>query len=62
MAAATLKGTYHFGQDTTRSHARPFVAGGVSLLFGEGTYGMLLLGGYDWWTSRRAGIRFEARG
>lgn len=63
MAAATMKATYHFGQDGTRSRARPFVAGGVSFLFSEGEYGMLLLsGGFDWWTSRRAGIRVEVRG
>ena len=65
MAAATLKATYHFGQDGTRSGARPFMAGGLSLLFQgpEGEFGMILLsGGVDWWTSRRAGIRVEVRG
>jgi hypothetical protein len=63
MAAATLKATYHFGQDATRLRVRPFVAGGLSLLFSEGETGMILLaGGFDWWTSRRAGIRVEVRG
>jgi hypothetical protein len=65
MAAATLKGTYHFGQNGTRSGARPFMAGGLSLLFQgpEGEFGMILLsGGFDWWTSRRAGLRVEVRG
>jgi hypothetical protein len=63
MAAATLKGTYHFGQNGTWSGVRPFVAGGVSFLFSEGEYGMILLsGGFDWWSSRRAGIRVEVRG
>jgi hypothetical protein len=35
----------------------------LSFLFSEGEYGMILLsGGFDWWTSRRAGIRVEVRG
>lgn len=65
MAAATLKGTYHFGQNGPRSGARPFMAGGLSLLFQgpEGEFGMILLsGGFDWWTTRRTGIRVEIRG
>ncbi len=63
MAAATMKTTYHFGHAGTRSRARPFVAGSVSFLFSEGEYGMILLsGGFDWWTSQRAGIRVEVRG
>jgi hypothetical protein len=63
MAVATLKATYHFGQDQGR--LRPFMAGGLSLLFQrpEGEFGMILLSsGFDWWTSRRAGIRVEVRG
>jgi hypothetical protein len=65
MAAATLKGIYHFGEDGGGSRVRPFVAGGLSLLFQgpEGEFGMILLsGGFDWWTSHRTGIRVELRG
>jgi len=63
MALATLKGTYHFGNDGNGRSVRPFGAAGLSLMVGESTYGMILLaGGIDWWTRQRAGIRVEVRG
>jgi hypothetical protein len=63
MAVATLKGTYHFGEDRSRRSVSPFGAAGLSLMAGENTYGMVLLaGGLDWWSSQHAGIRLEVRG
>jgi len=61
MAAVTLKGSHYFGEYPA-GRTRPFVSGGFSFL-GGGAFGMLLAaGGVDVWTSRRSGIRLEARG
>lgn len=54
--------SYHFGgRDSTRKTI-PFVSGGYSLLFRDGTKsGLNVGGGIQYWPTRRVALRFEFR-
>lgn len=53
--------SYHFLQ-SAKYKVEPFVTGGFSLYFGDGLGpGFNLGGGVNFWMSKRAALRFEAR-
>jgi hypothetical protein len=54
--------TYYFGGTVIARRVRPFMTAGVTYLLDPDPYPMLhASGGFDWWATRRAGIRFEVR-
>jgi hypothetical protein len=61
-ATAFVQGSYYFGDNVPERGKRPFVNGGVTFLFESIALPMLhVAGGIDWWTTERAGFRFEVR-
>jgi len=57
----SVNGLYEFGR-TTPSKLHPFVTGGYSLAFrGGATNAVNFGGGFNYWFSRRAGLRLEFR-
>ena len=59
----SLTASYHFFErQMNERKVQPFTMGGVTLILGpEGLPLLALGGGVDWWTTRRAGLRFELR-
>jgi hypothetical protein len=62
-AAISVNGSFYPGRSVPNRSARPFIIAGVSyLLDDEAPLPMLhIAAGFDWWASRRAGLRFEVR-
>ncbi len=58
----SANGSYHFLRESSSSKLIPFVTGGYSLGFREGTAnGFNFGGGVNYWLRDRAGLRFEVR-
>ncbi len=63
LGAFSLNGVYHFASSGERARRlSPFVTGGYTLYFRNGSENLWNIGGgVDYWLSRRVGIRGEVR-
>jgi hypothetical protein len=60
LGLASFNGSYRFGGP--RDRTRPFVTGGYSVLFRDGSFNAINFGaGFDRWLSGGLGLRFEVR-
>lgn len=58
----SVNGTYHFGGGNTAAKARPFVTGGYTLGFRDGSESLFNVGGgVDYWFKPKVGLRIEFR-
>ena|SRR5688572_21112814 len=54
--------SFYFGGTVIPRRVRPYISGGLTYLFGNEAIPTLdVAAGVDWWTTRRAGFRFELR-
>jgi hypothetical protein len=59
LAVFSADGSYHFSRGRKIS---PFLTGGYSLIWGDGSANMVNFGGgINWWLGERKGIRLEFR-
>jgi hypothetical protein len=62
IGVLSINGTYHFGGGPTAAKARPFVTGGYTLGFRDGSESLFNLGGgVDYWFKPKVGLRVEFR-
>ena len=62
VGVLSINGAYHFGRASASGKVRPFITGGYTLGFNDGTANLFNVGGgVDFWLKPKVGLRAEFR-